>query len=53
MSVSKATLDLLVGLHADGYLAADFRLFGVPTTVEEAEVFMTKYQAIRNTLAGF
>jgi len=42
------TVNLIQGLHKDGYLKADFQLFGVPETREEAEVWMKKYQDIRN-----
>lgn len=49
---SEQTLKMIQSLHKDGYLAADFKLFGVPQTLEEAEVFMANYQKIRNQFAG-
>jgi len=50
---SKQTLETIQSLHKDGYLSADFKLFGVPQTTEEAEIWMENYQKIRNQLAGF
>lgn len=49
---SEQTLKTLQSLHRDGYLSADFKLFGVPQTTEDAEAFMANYQRIRNEFAG-
>jgi len=45
---SEQTLKSIQSFHKDGYLAADFKLFGIPQTKEEAEVWMANYQKIRN-----
>jgi len=50
---SEQTLKTIQSFYKDGYLAADFKLFGVPQTTEEAEIWMANYQRIRNQLAGF
>jgi len=50
--MSDITLKFIQNLHDSGYLAGDFKLFGVPQTKEEAEEFMNNYQRIRNKLAG-
>jgi len=39
-------LEFIQKLHADGFLQADFKLFGVP----HAEIWMANYQSIRNYL---
>jgi len=43
-------LEFIQKLYQDGYLSADFKLFGVPQTNEDAEIFMAQYQSIRNYL---
>ena len=47
---SEQTLKAIQSFYKDGYLAADFKLFGVPQTIEEAEVWMANYQRIRNKI---
>jgi len=47
---SEQTLKTIQLFHKDGYLAADFKLFGVPQTTEEAEIWMANYQKIRNKI---
>lgn len=49
--MSKLTLNFIQKMQEDGYLKADFELFGVPQTEQDAEVFMSNYQRIRNQLA--
>jgi len=44
------TLEFIQKLHVDGFLQADFKLFGVPQTEQDAEIFMAQYQSIRNYL---
>jgi len=43
-------LEFIQKLYQDGFLQADFKLFGVPQTKEDAEIFMAQYQSIRNYL---
>jgi len=45
---SEQMLKSIQSFYTDGYLAADFKLFGVPQTTEEAEIWMANYQTIRN-----
>jgi hypothetical protein len=45
---SEQTLKTIQSLYKDGYLSADFKLFGVPQTTEEAETWIANYQRIRN-----
>ena len=47
---SEQTLKTIQSFYDDGYLKADFELFGVPETTEEAEIWMAKYQKIRNQI---
>ena len=47
---SEQTLKTIQSFHKDGYLSADFKLFGVPQTIEEAEIWMSNYQKIRNQI---
>ena len=44
---SEQTLKSIQSFYKDGYLSADFQLFGVPQTKEEAEIWMKEYQNIR------
>lgn len=48
--ITMDSLEFIQKLHADGYLSADFKLFGVPQTKEDAEIWMAQYQSIRNYL---
>ena len=47
---SVQTLKSIQSFYVDGYLAVDFKLFGVPQTTEEAEIWMANYQSIRNQI---
>ena len=47
---SEQTLKAIQSLHKDGYLSADFKLFGVPQTTEEVEIWMANNQKIRNQI---
>jgi len=47
---SEQTLKTIQSFYKDEYLAADFKLFGVPETKEEAEIWMANYQKIRNQI---
>ena len=44
------TLKFIQNLHDQGYLQVDFKLFGVPQNDKELEIFLIKYQKIRNML---
>jgi len=50
ITMGNMALEFIQKLHADGYLAADFKLFGVPQTEQDAEIWMAQYQSIRNYL---
>lgn len=49
--MSKLTLNFIQKMANDGYLKADFELFGIPENEEQAEIFMANYQKIRNQLS--
>jgi hypothetical protein len=50
--MNNITLECIQQLHRDGYLQADFKLFGVPQNEEELQDFLRNYQRIRNQAAG-